>query len=204
MVTVLGAIAELSYQHLDIQALAGHSHLHMTSFFLQTALRPAFPRIFREAKALGLTTSFDPNSDPQSSWSADIWKVVDETTILFVNRDEALQLTRKKTVRDALRQLGERAPCVVIKLGSKGAIATADGKVVSVPAFKVSPIDTTGAGDSLAAGFVHAYLSGNGLRECLLVGNACGALSTLQVGGTSGQADLKALAKFLRHNAVPQ
>ena len=64
LVTVLIAISELRYKDLDMQALEGHSHLHMTSFFLQTALRPSFPRILRQARKLGLTTSFDPNSTP--------------------------------------------------------------------------------------------------------------------------------------------
>jgi len=111
---------------------------------------------------------------------------VDETTILFVNKEEALQLTRKTNVRAALDQLAERAPCVVVKLGRRGAIAAADNQVVSVPAFELSPVNTTGAGDSFAAGLVHAFLSGRNLYGCLVQGNACGALCTLQVGGTGG------------------
>jgi sugar/nucleoside kinase (ribokinase family) len=200
LVTVLGTISELRYNDLDLQALQGHSHLHMTSFFLQTALRPSFPRILRHARKRGLTTSFDPNSDPLSSWGSDVWRVVDETTILFINEEEALHLTRKTNVKQALAHLAERAPCVVIKLGARGAIAAADGEIVSAPPFKVSPLDTTGAGDSFAAGFVHAFLSGRDLRGCLVEGNACGALSTLQVGGTGGQPDEKSLSKFLRRN----
>jgi sugar/nucleoside kinase (ribokinase family) len=198
LVTVLGAISELRHKDLDLQALRGHSHLHMTSFFLQTALRPSFPQILRQARKQGLTTSFDPNSDPTSSWGLDVWRVLDETTILFINQEEALHLTRKKNVRQALQQLAERAPCVVVKLGPRGAIAAADGQVVSAPPFKVSPVDTTGAGDSFAAGFVHAFLSGRDLHGCLVEGNACGALSTQQVGGTAGQPDVKTLEKFLR------
>jgi sugar/nucleoside kinase (ribokinase family) len=197
LVTVLGAISELKEKDLDLQALPGHSHLHMTSFFLQTALRPSFPQILRQARKLGLTTSFDPNSDPTSSWGSDVWRVMDETTILFINEEEALHLTRKNNVREALKQLAERAPCVVVKLGARGAIAAAAGRVVSAPPFKISPVDTTGAGDSFASGFVHAFLSGRDLRGCLVEGNACGALSTQQVGGTAGQPDLKSLEKFL-------
>jgi len=203
LVTVLGAISELRYKDLDLEALQGHSHLHMTSFFLQTALRPSFPRILRQARKLGLTTSFDPNSDPQSSWGPDVWSVMDETTILFINREEALHLTRKTNVREALKQLAERARCVVVKLGPRGAIAAADGQVVSAPPFKVSPVDTTGAGDSFAAGFVHAFLCGGDLHGCLVEGNACGALSTLEVGGTAGQPDRASLSNFRRRNSSP-
>ncbi len=200
LVTVLGAISELRFADLDMNALRGHSHLHMTSFFLQPALRPSFPRILRHARKLGLTTSFDPNSGPLSSWGQDVWGVVDETTILFINEEEALLLTRRTNVRTALKQLAERAPCVVVKLGRRGAIAAADNQVVSLPAFEVSAVDTTGAGDSFAAGFVHAFLCGRDLHQCLVEGNACGALSTLQVGGTGGQPDLAHLSSFLgRH-----
>jgi len=200
LVTMLGAIAELRYADLDLKALRGHSHLHLTSFFLQTALRPAFPRILRHAKKLGLTTSFDPNSDPSSSWGRDIWEVIKETTILFVNQQEALQLTRGKKIRPALLQLAKFVPCVVIKRGSRGAIAAAAGRIVSAPGFEISPLDTTGAGDSFAAGFVHAYLSGADLLQCLLAGNGCGALSALQVGGTAGQPSPAELAHFLRRH----
>jgi sugar/nucleoside kinase (ribokinase family) len=202
LVTVLGAISELSYKDLDLQALKGHAHLHMTSYFLQTALRPSFPRILRQARELGLTTSFDPNSDPTSSWGAEIWSVIDETSILFVNQEEALHLTRKKNVREALKQLAERSACVVIKLGRHGAIVSADGQIETVPAFKISPVDTTGAGDSFASGFVHAFLTENNLHDCLVQGNACGALSTLQVGGTGAQPNRVGLSNFLRRNST--
>jgi sugar/nucleoside kinase (ribokinase family) len=200
LVTMLGAISQLRYADLEMNALRGHSHLHLTSFFLPTALRPAFPRILRRARKLGLTSSFDPNSDPSSSWGRDIWNVINEVTILFVNQEEALQLTRKPSVRDALEQLARIVPCAVIQLGRRGAIATASGETLSVPSFEVSPVDTTGAGDSFAAGFVHAYLSGRSLPQCLLEGNACGALSTLRVGGTGGQPDLAQLSRFLGHS----
>src|SRR6202050_2928291 len=143
LVTVLGAISELRDKDLDLQALRGHSHLHMTSFFLQTALPPSFPQTLRQARKLDVTTSLDPNSAPTSSWGPDVWRVIDETTILFINEEEALHLTRKKNVSEALEQLAERAPCVVVKLGPRGSIAAADGQVVSAPPFKVRPIDTT-------------------------------------------------------------
>jgi sugar/nucleoside kinase (ribokinase family) len=202
LVTVLGAISQLRYSDLDINALRGHRHLHMTSYFLQTRLRDSFARILQEAKRLGLTTSFDPNSDPLSSWSGDIREVIEEGTILFLNHEEAIRLTRKKQVRAALDHLAKRVHCVVIKLGAKGAIAAMDGQTVAVPAFKITPADTTGAGDSFAAGFVDAYLRQQDLRECLIEANACGAFCAMRVGGTTGQPSLAQLSRFLKRRRI--
>ena len=201
LVTYPGAIASFGYDALDMSILKGHQHLHMTSYFLQNALRKDFPRIFRQARKMGLTTSFDPNSDPTSAWSQTIRAVLRHTDVLLVNEAEALHLSGARGVRSALKTLGQFVPCVVIKRGHRGAIAIKGDEVISEPGFKVNGIDTTGAGDSFAAGFVSAYLRRLSLTECLRRGNACGALSTLKPGGTAGQPDEKGLRKFLRSAA---
>ncbi len=67
-----------------------------------------------------------------------------------------------------------KAPCIVIKLGARGAIGQVDNQVVSVPPFPISPVDTTGAGDSFAAGFVHAHLLGKDLEDCLITSGGSG------------------------------
>lgn len=198
LVTFLGAIAELSSEHLPLDILAGYEHLHLTSYFLQHRLRPAFPEILRAAKQKGLTTSFDPNSDPSSAWGNDIREVLKQTDVLFLNETEALQLTRCGAVSEALKHLGATVRCVVIKLGARGATAILDGETVSAPGFSVAAVDTTGAGDSFAAGFLHGYLAGRDLQTCLSYGNACGALSTLKAGGTANQPTREQLDAFLQ------
>jgi sugar/nucleoside kinase (ribokinase family) len=198
LVTYPGAIASLKYPQLEMSLLKGNRHLHMTSYFLQTALRPAFPEIFCQAQGMGLTTSFDPNSDPTGAWRVKIRDVLAHTDVLFVNEPEALQLSRTRRVRDALRTLGQFVSCAVIKRGPRGSMAIKDREVTVAPGFKVKAVDTTGAGDSFAAGFVSAYLSGSPLAECLRSGNACGALSALKPGGTAGQPNAKELRNFLQ------
>jgi sugar/nucleoside kinase (ribokinase family) len=198
MVTYLGAISQLEYAELSVPLLRGHRHLHMTSYFLQERLQPSFPRILKQARQMGLTTSFDPNSDPSRKWADDIWKVFAQTDVLFMNEPEALELTRRKNVRLALKQLGESIRCVVIKLGAKGAIAVKDGAITSAPGFIVEALDTTGAGDSFDAGFISGYVEGKAVEDCLQIGNACGALSTLKAGGTAAQPNRVAVRKFLR------
>jgi sugar/nucleoside kinase (ribokinase family) len=198
LVTYPGAIATLRYPQLKMSLLKGHQHLHMTSYFLQGGLRADFPKIFRQARSMGLTTSFDPNSDPAGAWSIRIRDVLTNTDVLFVNEGEAIQLSRARGLRSALRKLGQLVTCAVIKQGGQGSVAIKDGKITSAPGFRIKALDTTGAGDSFAAGFLSAYLRGLSLAECLETGNACGALSTLRPGGTQGQPDEKELRTFLR------
>lgn len=198
LVTHSGAVATLTSESIDEALVKRHDHLHLTSYYLQRALQPSFADIFRRAKALGLTTSFDPNSDPTNKWSRSIDGVLRYTDVLFVNEREASQLTRTSHAKVALQALGTKVPRAVIKRGPRGAMAIQDGTIAAHPGFKVTALDTTGAGDSFDAGFLAAYLRKAPLTECLRLGNACGALSATRVGGTAGQPTEPELQAFLR------
>ena len=76
-------------------------------------------------------------------------------------------------------------------------MAVNGGEITPAAGFTVEPVDTTGAGDSFAAGFVCSYLRGQPMKECLGAANACGALSTLKAGGTEGQPTRQTLKRFL-------
>jgi sugar/nucleoside kinase (ribokinase family) len=89
-------------------------------------------------------------------------------------------------------------PTVVVKLGPEGAIARKGDETVRREGFEVDVVDTTGAGDSFNAGFLHGYLAGMDLAECVDLGNACGALSTRAPGGTTSQATFEEAREFAR------
>jgi sugar/nucleoside kinase (ribokinase family) len=200
LVTYPGGIASLTEEQLNMSLLKRHQHIHLTSYYLQRGLQRSFAGILRQAKEQGLTTSFDPNSDPAGNWSKSINKVFRYTDVLFVNRPEALKLTGSNRVVVALNRLGELVSCVVVKLGRKGAVAIHNKRVFSDSGFKVDALDTTGSGDSFDAGFISAYLRDSSIEKCLTIGNACGALAALRAGGTAGQPTRDQLQKFLRTN----
>jgi sugar/nucleoside kinase (ribokinase family) len=151
----------------------------------------------QQAKADGLTISFDPNSDPAQEWSRDLDAIFAAADVLFLNAPEALAATRQRDIEAAFHLLREHDGDVVVKLGSKGAIGSRNGQAVYAPGLPIDAVDTTGAGDSFAAGFVHALLLGRDLETCLRMGNAAGALSTRGQGGTATQADHLTLEQFL-------
>lgn len=197
LVTHLGAIADLGYDDLPPNLFHGYKHLHLTSYFLQERLRPAFPRLMREAQAAGLSVSFDPNSDPAQVWSKEIWEVMRIPDVVFVNESEAQALTAATHASGAMTVLAERTTCTIVKQGSEGATAVRGTERTHAGTFRVNAVDTTGAGDSFAAGFVHGLLTKRSLQECLLLANATGALSTTGLGGTAAQPDAKMLSAFM-------
>jgi sugar/nucleoside kinase (ribokinase family) len=198
LVTFQGAISTWTAKRFKLSLLKRHQHLHLTSYYLQQGLQPSFADLFRQAKTQGLTTSVDPNSDPTGAWGKKINRVLRHTDLLFVNEREASNLTGMSTARSAVKSLGKLVPCAVIKLGRKGAIAIKGNQVFTDSGFKIKAHDTTGSGDSFDAGFISAYLRDAPVSECLRIGNACGALSALRVGGTAGQPTQQELEDFLR------
>ena len=147
-----------------------------------------------------MTTSLDPNGDNKNQWNSGIWKCLDFVDILLLNATEAINIARAKSINRALELFAQRVPTVVIKLGSKGAVAKSRGQVVQLPAYKVKAIDRTGAGDSFDAGFLFGHLNSYDLKKSVNIANACGALSTLGMGGTVGQGNLLEVQKFMRKN----
>ena len=80
--------------------------------------------------------------------------------------------------------LSQKVPVLVMKRGSQGAILRAGKeKLVGFPPV-VDPVDLVGAGDSFDAGFIHQFIRGAKLEDCLKYGNIVGALSVTRAGGT--------------------
>ena len=196
--TVMGCIQEMRWQDVNFDLLRGRPHLHISSFYLQRNLRPDVARIFARAKEMGLTTSLDTGWPHQGESTRDPDPVYPHLDLFLPNEAEAMLLSGTNTVEDALTALADRVPTVVIKLGPDGAIAKRGGEVVRRGAFAIDVVDTTGAGDSFNAGFLHAHLSGAPLADCLDLANACGALSTRAAGGTTSQPTLDEALHFIR------
>src|SRR5262249_41485251 len=197
ILTYLGVMAEMRFEDLDLKHIFSARHLHLSSFFLQRALRPRIPELFRLAKQAGLTTSLDTNDDPENRWDRDVQDVLKFVDVLLPNESEACRLARCDDPRQALSSLAEKVPLVVMKPGEKGAVASQGGKLFSEPAPRTEPVDTIGAGDSFDAGFLHQYIRGAPLETCLRFGNLVGALSTTRQGGTEAFRDAAHRKAFL-------
>jgi sugar/nucleoside kinase (ribokinase family) len=199
LVSFIGAIGSLRAADVGEDAFVGARHLHVSSYFLQEGLRPGLRSLFARARAAGLTTSLDPGFDPSERWNHDLRETLAEVDLFFPNDLELRALTRTDAVPEALRRLAGGRVRTVAKLGAQGCAAIGDdGRMLQVPAYSVEPVDTTGAGDSFNAGFLHAWLARRPLEECLRWGAACGSLSTRGLGGTARQASKEEAERLLR------
>ena len=113
--------------------------------------------------------------------------------ILFANEAEILSLTGEAGFDDAVAKAAARVPLLVVTRSEKGALAVESGSRVEVAAEPVDQIvDTTGAGDLFAAGFLTGHAQGRSIEQSLRMG-AIAAAEVISHYGARPEADLKAL-----------
>jgi sugar/nucleoside kinase (ribokinase family) len=157
-------------------------HVH-----LACALWP--PRMWvppvRKIRRHGATVSADIGWNPEVLESPQLPYLLNEFEFTFPNEAEARAMTGEKTAEKAARILAKWVRVPVVKLGEDGCIAVRDGKILRVKSVRVRAVDATGTGDAFNGGFLHGYLAGWPLEECMRAGNVCGALATTRAGGSS-------------------
>lgn len=189
LVTFAGAIDALHAEDVSDACLRAADHLHVSSYYLQRSLRLGCSGLFARARKHGLTISLDPGFDPQERWGDDLIDTLSQVDVFLPNDQELRGIAGRTSIADDLLALVNGHTRTVVKRGRQGS-ATLDGeRLIEVPAYSVASVDSTGAGDSFDAGFIHAWLRQQPPIDCLRWGSACGSLSTRGIGGTSRQAD---------------
>lgn len=143
-------------------------------------------RIFRQAKEQGKTVCADMTKCKNGEKAEDLSCALRYVDYLIPNDEEAMLLTREKSVEGAAQTLREAGvQNVIIKCGARGCyLENGEGSAWISAEPDVTCIDTTGAGDSFTAGFLYALSEGKSLKECAEFGNRCGAKAVCVVGAT--------------------
>ena len=198
ILTYPGTMNEMCFEDLNLDYLTDARHFHLSSFFLHCALRPRIVELFQLMKQRGLSTSLDTNDDPDDQWDGGLMELLKFVDVFLPNDREAKKIARTDNLDSAIGILKQHVPVLAVKLGPEGAWASGPEGAVRCGPRRVEAIDPVGAGDSFDAGFIHAYVRGAGLAECLEQGNAAGALSTTRPGGTEAFRDRAHYAKFFQ------
>jgi sugar/nucleoside kinase (ribokinase family) len=170
----------------DLPELGDFNAVYLSGYSpLDPLSRPGVLAMIEKIKSAQLPLFFDPASvggmmevpiDEVKSWI----RLMD---VILLNEEEAIYLTGETDPEKALELLLLECPTVVIKRGSLGAIGKARGSIlISVPATSTEVIDTTGAGDSFAAGFIAHYASTKKMQHALEAGAAVAARCVAIVG----------------------
>ncbi len=178
-----GANADLEVS--DLPPLDGVDGVYLSGYaLLDFRSRDSVLSMIAKIKAAGKPIYFDPTTtgamkivsrDEVLSWV----KLMDG---ILLNSEEALYLGDAKDVETAEKNLTAYTPLVVIKLGSRGAMAIHGDIFAKVSAVTTNVVDTTGAGDSFAAGFIPKWLETNDLEASLSAGTALAAKCVATVG----------------------
>ncbi len=200
ILTYPGTMSVMRLEDLDVEYICSAKHFHLSSYFLQRALRPKMAELFRRVKEAGLSTSLDTNDDPDEEWTQELLAVLKYVDVFLPNEHEACKISRRADAKGAGEFFAELVPVVVIKRGSAGAMAQQGDKIMFVEARRGPAVDAVGAGDSFDAGFLHQYIRGAKLEDCLRFGNVAGALSVTRAGGTEAFRDKGHREEFLKSN----
>jgi sugar/nucleoside kinase (ribokinase family) len=198
ILTYPGTMFEMQYSDIDMDYVRTARHLHLSSFYLHRALRPRILNLFRQAKEAGLTTSLDTNDDPENQWTNDLLEVLKYVDVFLPNDREAKKIARTEDLSQALNLLAGLSKVVVVKRGSSSAICRSGDEQWSLAPPPVQMVDDIGAGDTFDAGFIHLYLRGAKLEDCLAFANIAAAYSVSKEGGTEAFRDHSGLFSFIR------
>lgn len=200
LLTYMGSIPELRPEIFPRDLLIRADHIHFGSYFLQERMRLHWEDVFCKAKACGVQTSFDAGWDPHENWHrADISKLLEVADWFMPSEDEFIRIFGPANdLERALHCLPKLRGSVAVKRGAQGALLVRPSGVrISAKARQVSPVDTTGAGDSFNAGLIYASLAGMPDERLLQFACACGTLATLRIGGAGSVPSLSEVERFL-------
>lgn len=176
MFTFLGASSEMTTDEISGQHFSGVAIVHLEGYLLfNKALIYAAVESARQA---GARVSLDLASYTVVEGSRDVLdELVDEfVDILIANEDEARAFTGHTDENKAVAALAERADIAALKVGERGSYVSRQGSMVKIePAAGGGPVvDTTGAGDLWASGFLYGLANDYPLDACGALGSACG------------------------------
>ncbi len=198
MNTFLGASQFLPASALDEQLIANGAILYLEGYLWDPEEpRAAMRKAIEIARAAGRKVAFTLSDVFCISRHGDDFRKLIEDgliDILFANEAELLALCAHETFEAAVQHIHGKVPLLVVTRSEKGAFALQGDERVEVPAEPISAlVDTTGAGDMFAAGFLHGQAQGKGLEDSLRLGAICAA-EIIQHYGARAEKDLKALA----------
>ena len=182
--TYLGAAATLRAEDLSRKMFAGYNYLYIEGYLLQD--HDLMLRAVQLAKEEGLQVCLDMASYNVVEAERDFFDqlIVKYVDIVFANESEALAYTGKAP-HEALEEIASRCSIAVVKTGKEGSLVKKGTEVIQLLSCPVDNVlDTTGAGDFYAAGFMYGLTCGYSLEKCVQISTILATAVIQEVGTT--------------------
>lgn len=181
MTTFLGAAGNISTAHINKTLLNQYQLIHIEGYLVFN--RALIEYTAKTAKECGLKVSLDLASFNVVEANIDFLKdlIKNYIDIIFANEDEAKALTGKSP-EEALDEIAEMTEIAVVKIGKNGSMIKTGTQKYIIPAIEATVIDTTGAGDLYAGGFLYGLSKGLNLEKCGNIGSLLAGKVIEQIG----------------------
>lgn len=182
--TYLGAAATLRAEDLSRKMFAGYNYLYIEGYLLQD--HDLMLRAVQLAKEEGLQVCLDMASYNVVEAERDFFDqlIVKYVDIVFANESEALAYTGKAP-HEALEEIASKCSIVVVKTGKEGSLVKKGTEVIQLLSCPIDNVlDTTGAGDFYAAGFMYGLTCGYSLEKCVQISTILATAVIQEVGTT--------------------
>ncbi len=188
MLTYLGAAAEMHAEDISPAIFEGYDCLYIEGYLVQE--HSLIETAIRTAKEQGLQVAIDLASFNVVEENLEFLRgiVAKYIDIVFANEDEARVFSGEEEPINALQYISEMCDLVIVKIGTKGALIKHKGEVIHIGIMAAAKrVDTTGAGDFYAAGFMYGLCEGLSLRQCGTIGAITAGKVIEVVGPTLGE-----------------
>ena len=171
--TFMGSNSKFKLEREDITLIKHSRILHITGMYIE---------VVEEASKHAKLLSFNPGNLLASYGLDALDKILKRTHILFLNKKEVTLLTGKTYEEGAKLIVDNGVPIVVVTMGKEGSKVYTKNNHIHHPTTELKAFDTTGAGDSFAAGFITAFLKNNELIDCLKLGDQSALSCIIKIG----------------------
>ena len=201
MCTYLGASIEFDKEDINESSIRKSKYLYLEGYLWDSKLaKKAFIQAAKIAKEsetkiiLSLSDSFCVERHRESFLNL-IKEYVD---ILFCNEGELKSLLKEQNIHKCKNKISSICPLIIITLGNKGSIIYSEDKKIEIEPYAFGEvIDTTGAGDIYAGGFINGLINNYPLKKCGILGSICAGHIITQIGSRTNQNLTKLINKNL-------
>lgn len=188
----------------DEKAVRGRKIISLASLFRHPFKEEKeILKIVKAAKEADAIVCADIKINRDGLGLEDIKEALPYIDYLFPNEKEAEAYTGQTAPRRAIEAfLNYGIKHVILKAGGRGCFAGRNGEICHVPCFPAKAVDTTGAGDNFAAGFITALSEGKNLMECLEFASAAGAIAVEHIGATTEATSRNAVEEKMNHLSI--